>query len=112
MYSHSFDEEYLYYCARHHYQDVNLQGIKQHVTNGGVLLTGVHGEILWSNDPFVASPLMMDSTMKRLDVGGHGLAELRLVVGFIHLPVPFSLVREERRILSKSRNRQRWIPGV
>jgi hypothetical protein len=95
----SFDEEYLYYCARHHNQDVNLKEINRHITNPGVLLTGVHGEILCANDPFVEPPLMMDSTIKRDDVAGHGLAELRLVVGFIHLPVPFIGARRKADIV-------------
>ena len=95
----SFDEEYLYYCARHHNQDVNLKEINRHITNPGVLLTGVHGEILCANDPFVDPPLMADSTIKRLDVAGHGLAELRLVVGFIQLPVPFIGARRKADIV-------------
>ena len=95
----SFDEEYLYYCARHHNQDVNLKEIRRHITGVGVLLTGVHGEILCANDPFVAPPLMVDSTIKRLDVAGHGLAELRLVVGFIQLPVPFIGARRKADIV-------------
>jgi hypothetical protein len=95
----TFDEEYLYYCARHHNQDINLEGIKRHITKVGVLLTGVHGEILCSNDPFVAPPLMEDSTIKRLDVAGHGLAELRLAVGFIQLPVPFIGARRKADIV-------------
>jgi hypothetical protein len=85
----SFDEEYLYYCARHHNQDVNLKEISKHISNVGILLTGVHGEILCSKDPFVAPPLMEDCTIKRLDVAGHGLGELRLVIGFIQVPLPF-----------------------
>jgi hypothetical protein len=95
----SFDDEYLYYCARHHNQDVNLMEIKRHATCVGILLTGVHGEILCSKDPFVAAPLMEDSTIKRLDVAGHGLAELRLVVGFIHVPLPFIGARRKADIV-------------
>jgi hypothetical protein len=95
----SFDDEYLYYCARHHNQDVNLKEISKHLKNVGVLLTGVHGEILCSNDPFVALPLVEDTAMKRLDVGGHGLAELRLVIGFIHVPVPFIGARRKADIV-------------
>jgi len=62
-------------------------------------LTGVHGEILCANDEFVAPPLMADSTIKRLDVAGHGLGELRLVVGFIQLPVPFIGARRKADIV-------------
>jgi hypothetical protein len=95
----SFEDEHLYYCARHHNQDVNLKEITRHITNVGMLLTGVHGEILCSNDRFVAPPLMEDSTIKRLDVAGHGLAELRLTVGFIHMPLPFIGARRKADII-------------
>jgi hypothetical protein len=78
---------------------VNLKEINRHIKNPGVLLTGVHGEILCANDPFVGPPLNTDSTIKRLDVAGHGLAELRLVVGFIQLPVPFIGARRKADII-------------
>ena len=29
----SFDEEYLYYCARHHNQDINLKEIHRHISD-------------------------------------------------------------------------------
>jgi hypothetical protein len=42
---------------------------------------------------------MDDSTIKRLDVAGHGLGELRLVVGFIHVPVLFIGARRKADII-------------
>jgi hypothetical protein len=108
-----FDEEYLYYCARHHNQDVNLKEINHHITNVGILLTGVHGEILCSNDRFVAPPLMEDSTLKRLDVAGHGLGELRLVAGFIQVPLPFIGARRKADIvkITESSDMDPWRLG-
>jgi len=93
-----FDHEYLYYCARHHNQDANLKEMSKHVSKPGILLTGVHGEILCSNDRFVAPPLL-DSTIRRLDVAGLGMAEIRLVVGFIHVPLPFIAARRKPDIV-------------
>jgi hypothetical protein len=93
-----FEHEYLYYCARHHNQDANLKEMIKHVTKTGILLTGVHGEILCSNDRFVAPPLL-DSTLRRLDVAGLGMAEFRLVVGFIHVPLPFIAARRKPDIV-------------
>jgi hypothetical protein len=98
-FSEEFSDEYLYYCARHHNQDVNLKAISKHISKVGVLLTGVHGEILCANDPFV-SPPMLDATMRRLDVGGHGLGEARLTAGFIHLPLPFIGARRKEDIVT------------
>jgi hypothetical protein len=108
-----FDEEIMYYCARHHNQDVNLIEINRHIANVGILLTGVHGEILCSNDPFVAPPLMEDTTIKRLEVAGHGLGELRLVVGFIHVPLPFIGARRKADIvkITESSEMNPWRLG-
>jgi hypothetical protein len=97
-FSEEFSDEYLFYSARHHNQDVNLKEISKHISKVGVLLTGVHGEILCANDPFVLPPLL-DSTMRRLDVGGHGLGEFRLVAGFIHLALPFIGARRKEDIV-------------
>jgi hypothetical protein len=92
-----FDQEHLYYCARHHNQDANLMEMIKHVSKPGILLTGVHGEILCSNDRFVRPPLL-NSTMQRLDVGGLGMGEFRLAAGFIHLPLPFVGARRKKDI--------------
>jgi hypothetical protein len=69
----AFEEEYLYYCARHHNQDVNSKEINKHITTGGILLTGVHGEILCSNDPFVTPPLMEELFYKKIGCSRTGL---------------------------------------
>jgi hypothetical protein len=93
-----FDDEHLYYCGRHINQDANLKEIGRYVSKAGLLLTGVHGEILYSNDPFVRPPFL-DSALKRDDIAGHGMAELRLSVGFIHFPVPFIGARRKQDII-------------
>ena len=93
-----FDQEHLDYCARHHNQDANLKEMIKHVSKPGILLTGIHGEILCSNDRFVEPPLL-DSTIRRLDVGGLGMAEFRLVAGFIHVPLPFLAARRKEDIV-------------
>jgi hypothetical protein len=43
---------------------------------------------------------MLDATMRRLDVGGHGLGEARLTAGFIHLPLPFIGARRKEDIVT------------
>jgi hypothetical protein len=109
----AFDDEHLYYCARHHNQDVNLKEIGKHISNVGILLTGVHGEILCANDPFVALPLTEDSTIKRLDIAGHGLCELRLAAGFIQVPLPFVGARRKADIvkITESSEMNPWRLG-
>ena len=94
-----FEEEYLYYCGRHINQDANLLEIGRRVSKPGLLLTGVHGEILYSNNSVVRPPFL-DSTLKRDDIAGHGMGELRLTVGFIHCPVPFIGARRKPDIVN------------
>jgi hypothetical protein len=106
------DEEYLYYCARHHNQDMNLKEMSKYVSKAGLLLTGVHGEILCSNDRFVAPP-MLDSALRRLDIAGHGMGEIRLVVGFIQVPVSYMGARRKKDIvqITESSEMDPWRLG-
>jgi len=95
------EDEHLYYCGLHHNQDFNLQEIRKHISEIGVLLTGTLGEI-WYPKSSLGSRAYLDSSMKRWDLGGHGMAELRLVVGFIHLPLPYIGARQKEDIVNVS----------
>jgi hypothetical protein len=94
-----FDDEYLYYCALHQNQDANLKEISAHVSKAGILLTGTLGEI-WYTKHCLGERAFLDSEFRRWDLGGHGMAELRLVVGFIHLPLPYIGGRRKTDIVS------------
>ena len=86
-----FEQEYLYYCALYHNQDANLLEMNKHISKGTVLLTG-HGGSIWYTKDSGDRELRkdwLDSELSRSDPGGLGMAELRLVVGFIHLPLPY-----------------------
>jgi hypothetical protein len=96
-----FDDEFLYYCGLHHNQDFNLKEISKHISQVGVLLTGTLGEI-WYSKACLGSRAYMDSSLKRWDLGGHGMAELRLVVGFVHLPLPYIGARQKGDIVKIS----------
>jgi hypothetical protein len=93
-----FDEEQLYYCGLHHNQDFNLKEIGKFISRVGVLLTGTLGEI-WYTKSCLGSRAYLDSSLRRWDLGGHGMAELRLVVGFIHLPFPYIGARQKADIV-------------
>jgi hypothetical protein len=56
---------------------------------------------------------MEDCTIKRLDVAGHGLGELRLVIGFIHAPLPFVGARRKADIvkITESSEMDPWRLG-
>ena len=93
-----FDDEYLYYSGLHHNQDFNLKEISKHISEIGVLLTGTLGEI-WYPMSSLGSRAYLDPNLRRWDLGGHGMAELRLVVGFIHLPLPYIGARQKEDIV-------------
>ncbi len=107
-----FDQEYLYYCGLHHNQDANLKDIGKHISKVGVLLTGTHGEI-WYTKACLGQRAYLDSELRKWDLGGHGMAELRLVVGFIHLPVPFIGARRKEDIvaITESAEMEPWRLG-
>lgn len=63
-------------------EDVAYSAFQDEVA-GSVLLTGFHGDKIWSKH---ASP---SDCLERGDVSGASLGEFRLRCGFVHLPVPF-----------------------
>ena len=74
---------------------------------GSVLLTGFHGDKIWSRD---AAP---NSVLARGDISGSSMGEFRLRTGFIHLPVPFigALRHAEIAAISNSPEMAPWAIG-
>jgi len=73
-----------------------------------VLLTGYHGDRVWSLNPDHIS-----ADLKRGDPSGASLLEFRLRTGFVHLPVAFIGAGNHRAIwtISKSAEMQPWRIG-
>jgi hypothetical protein len=98
-----FDQEDLYYCAVNRSHDADLKDIGKHISKAGILLTGTLGEIWYTKDSFVKSlgeqASSLDSELRRVDLSGHGMSELRLVDGFIHLPLPYIGARRRQDIV-------------
>jgi len=107
-----FDQEYLYYCGLHHNQDANLEEISKHISSVSLLLTGTLGE-MWYTKACLGKRAFLDSELRRWDLGGHGMAELRLVVGFIHLPFPYIGARRREDIvnITESSDMDPWRLG-
>jgi hypothetical protein len=107
-----FEQEYLYYCALHHNQDANLKEISEHLSKVSLLLTGILGEI-WYTKKSLGKRQFLDSEMRKYDLGGHGMAELRLVVGFIQLPLPYIGARRKEDIanITESSEMDPWRLG-
>ena len=85
-----FDEEYLYFASQHANQDANLLDINRHVNRPTILLTGILGEMWYMREHYDSRPVdYITPELRRWDLGGHGLTEARLSVGFIQVPVPY-----------------------
>lgn len=94
----NFDHEYLYYSALHHNQDANLMDIGNQLSTVSVLLTGVIGE-LWRPKADKVEWPCLNPDLRHGDLGGSGMGEWRLVVGLIHLPMPFIGARRRAEIV-------------
>ena len=95
-----FGDEYLYYAALERNQDVNLRDITRNLSGVSLLLTGALGELWYprsSYDPFDPA---RDDALQRGDLGCHGLTEVRLEAGVVHLPVPYIGARRRRDIVA------------
>jgi hypothetical protein len=99
-----FDQEDLYYCAVNRSHDADLKDISKHISKASLLLTGTLGEIWYTKDSLVKSlgeqALSLDSELRRVDLSGHGMSELRLVDGFIQLPLPYIGARRRQDIVN------------
>ena len=108
-----FDQEYLYYCALHHNQDANLTDIRKHLSTVSLLLTGVLGELCRPKADKVEWPCL-NADLRHGDLGGSGMAEWRLAVGLIHLPLPYIGARRRADIveITESSEMDPWRLGT
>lgn len=79
------------------------------VTSARILLTGFHGDVIWSKDLEGASEQIV-----RGDQSGLSLSEYRLWANFLHCPIPFWGARQSADIIriSNQPDMKEWdIPG-
>lgn len=113
-----FDQEDLYYCAVNRSHDADLKDVTKHISKTSILLTGTLGEIWYTKDAFIRSlgkqALILDSDLRRIDLSGHGMSELRLVAGFIQLPLPYIGARRRQDIvnITESTDMDPWRLGT
>lgn len=91
--------------------EIVYHDLARHVqARGGaaVVLTGYYGDVVWSRHP----PPFADD-IRRKDVSGLGLTEVRLVAGLVHVPVPVIHARAIADLvaLSNSGGMQPWSVG-
>ncbi len=109
-----FPEECLYYAGLHKNQDVNLKEVHEYISTVALLLTGVLGEIWYTSEAVGERRIhTIDSELQRWDLSGHGLTEVRLHTGFVHVPIPYIGARRRKEILaiSDSEEMEPWRIG-
>jgi hypothetical protein len=90
--------------------EVFLENLARHIgasCQAAVLYTGYHGDVVWKRP--ARAPEAIDD-MRRKDVSGLNLAEVRLVAGFFNVAVPFIYGRNMADItaISLSPEMQPW----
>lgn len=79
------------------------------VLPGSLLVTGFYADTIWS-------PVrLLSTTLRRIDVAGASMGEMRLRLGFAHVPLPFhgALAHPSIRAITLSAEMDPWrIPGA
>jgi hypothetical protein len=94
--------------------DANFLQIFERINQISVLLAGTLGEIWYDSKTYEASGFRMSSDYVRGDLGNHGLAEVRLIVGFV-LVTPIYLgacQREDINRITESPAMDPWRLGT
>jgi hypothetical protein len=83
----------------------DLIGYIESRCQSAVVFTGYYGDVVWSR----AMPSFRDD-IRRKDVSGLGITEVRLAAGFVHVPVPMMYARNIADIvaISNSAEMQPW----
>ncbi len=94
-------------------EDRFILGAQQHLY-GKVLLTGFHGDKIWSKNPYKTDSLIPHPEIKRGDCSGLTTTEFRLSAGYMNCPVPFWGARQIHELVALSRHpsMRPWdVPG-
>jgi len=107
---HDGAQEYLFYACMHETGDFNLQQISDHVRQPTVLLTGCLGEIWYPSHYYADRPGMLNPDLMRVDLGNHGLTEVRLQAGYVQLAFPYLGARSRADIfrITESEEMEPW----
>lgn len=106
--------EYLYYATMHQTGDFNFDQFRVHLDRPTVLITGCLGEI-WSDQAWhLDRPGLVDSELRRVDLGNHALTEVRLDAGYVQLPFPYIGARSREDIfrITNATEMGRWRLGT
>lgn len=99
------DEQFMHAASRIGAQ-LKLLPLAAHIEShcsSAVLFTGYFGDSVWGLNPKAS---VVGRGLKRADVSGLDLSELRLKSGFVNLPVPFIFATNVESILAVSRSKE------
>lgn len=103
--------EECYWAGLDNNADLNLHEITSYVRQPTLLLTGQYGEF-WYTREITGEHRMhyFDDALKKWDLSGHGLSEMRLKAGFIQAAIPVIGSRNRTAILAitESPEMQPW----
>lgn len=103
-------EEY-YWAGLDNNADLNLHEITSYISQPTLLLTGQYGEFWYTRDITGEHRMhYFDDALKKWDLAGHGLSEIRLKAGFIQAAIPVIGSRNRNAILgiTESPEMQPW----
>jgi hypothetical protein len=111
----SFDDELYYHAAIHECQDANFKQLSERIDAPALLLTGILGELWYTRSSFYEErPDFLGADLRKADLGGHGLGEVRLRAGYVQAALPFIGARRRAQILAltESAEMSAWRLGV
>ena len=109
--------EFLYWAGTHNCLDMNLHEVTKHTGDGAVLLTGIRGEIWYTensiNSTDASSMSYINDQVQCWSLNGHGLSEARLHGGYINAAGPYIGVRPRQDIydIGNSEEMRTWTIG-
>jgi len=106
------EDEYLYFAGIANCEDLNFSGITPYIDSPSILLTGTLGELYYPatyySSRFPGEPVGTD--LRRGDLSGHGLTEVRLASGFVQLPLIYVGAQQRESItrITESKEMDPW----
>jgi hypothetical protein len=106
------EDEYLYFAGIANCEDLNFSGITPHIDSPSILLTGTLGELYYPATYYAGRfpGEKVGTDLRRGDLSGHGLTEVRLAAGFIQLPLIYVGAQQRESItrITESKEMDPW----
>ena len=110
-----FNDELYFHASIHECQDANLKQVADHISAPALLLTGILGELWYTFTAWYSEHQdLISPELEKVDLGGHGLTEVRLRAGYIQAALPFIGARRRADIcaITESHELDPWRLGT